>query len=386
MKTNWKVWTPLLLLSGVAHAQSSVTLYGIIDEGLNYTNNVATANGKASQWALGGNQVLGSRWGLKGSEDLGGGLSAIFRLESGFDPSSGSLGQGSRAFGRQAYVGLASKQYGTVTFGRQYDPTVDMFSDLTASGNWEGNFGAAPFDNDNADWDFRVNNSVKYVSPTISGFTLEGMYGFSNTAGGIASNRVVSAAGQYQYGELTASVAYMKIDNPGLGTSGAVTDDTVFTGASQENVDAALYYKLSKLWVGATYSHTSIDDPTSIAYLSGPLTPANGGSWTNWKFDNFGVNAQYFFRPNFWLGASYMYTMGKLDTTAGNYSPKWHSASLMVDYDLSKRTSLYAQTGYQHVESAGTGTQFDDAQVVGSPGASTSANQIIYRVGMIHKF
>jgi predicted porin len=383
MKTRLKmlVVPALLLLGGSAYAQSSVTMYGLLDEGLNFTNNA----GAGSVFQVKSGDVVGSRWGIKGAEDLGGGDKAIFDLESGFNASNGEAGQDGRMFGRQAWVGLSSKSLGTLTVGRQYDPTIDMFSDLTASGNWAGDVGATPFDNDNSDWDFRVDNSVKYVSPTIAGFTGEAMYGFSNAAGGFADNRLVSAAGQYQYGGLTAALAYMKIDNPGAGTSGAVTDDTVFTGASQQNIDAAVAYKWQKLFLAFDYSHTQIDSPTGNAYLSGSIEPA-GGNWTGWKFDNFQLNGQYYFEQNFWLGASYTYTMGHLDSTVGNFSPRWHQIALMLDYDLSARTSLYVQGAYQHVVSANTGTQFDDAQLLAAPSASSSANQMVYRVAMIHRF
>jgi predicted porin len=382
MNAKWKIWIPTLLICGTAHAQSSVTMYGLLDEGLNFMNNV---NGGQNYQVRSGD-TAGSRFGITGTEDLGSGYKAIFKLENGFDMSSGNLGQGDRMFGRQAYVGLSSNQFGTITLGRQYDPTVDMFSALTAAGNWAGDVAAVPFDNDNSDWDFRINNSVKYVSPTISGFTGEAMYGFSNTSGGFADNRVISAAGQYQMGGLTAAVAYMRIDDPGLGSSGAVTNDTVFTASSQQNIDAAIGYKFSNAFIAFDYSHTSIDNPTSNAYLSGPILPANGGTWTNWKFDNFELNGQYYFTPMFWLGASYAYTMGKLDTTAGGYSPKWHTIALMLDYDLSKRTSVYVQGAYQHVESAGTGTQFDDAQSLAASGPSSTANQVVYRIAMMHRF
>jgi predicted porin len=382
MKMKWKVWIPALLVCSGAHAQSSVTLYGLIDEGLNFTNNAGTGQ----NYKLQSGDVAGSRFGLKGTEDLGSGLKAIFQLESGYNVSNGEQGQDQRMFGRQAFVGLSSDQYGTITLGRQYDPTIDMFSDLTAAGNWAGDVGATPFDNDNTDWDFRTNNSVKYVSPTIAGFTGEAMYGFSNTAGGFANNRLMSAAGQYQMGGLTAAVAYMKIDNPGVGTNGAVTNDTVFTASSQQNIDAAVAYKFSKAMIAFDYSHTSIDDPTANAYLSGSILPTNGGAWTNWKFDNFQLNGQYYFTPVFWLGASYTYTLGKLDTTAGNYSPKWHTVSLMLDYDLSKRTSVYVQGAYQHVQSANTGTQFDNAQILAASGPSSTNNQLVYRVALLHRF
>src|SRR6202044_3471932 len=117
-------------LSGVfataAHAQSSVTLYGLIDAGITYTNN----QGGHSNWQETSGSINGSRWGLRGAEDLGGGLKAIFTLENGFGINNGTLRQGGREFGRQAFVGLAGDQFGAVTLGRQYDSVVDYLAPL----------------------------------------------------------------------------------------------------------------------------------------------------------------------------------------------------------------------------------------------------------------
>jgi predicted porin len=113
-----------------AFAQNSVTLYGVIDEGIDFTNNV----GGSHVYELTSGYAQGSRWGLKGSEDLGGGLKTIFQIESGFNVNTGKLAQGGLGFGRQAYVGLESEQYGTVTFGRQYDSVVDYLAQTTANG------------------------------------------------------------------------------------------------------------------------------------------------------------------------------------------------------------------------------------------------------------
>src|SRR5471030_1989290 len=89
-----------------AQAQSSVTLYGLIDAGITYTNN----QHDHSNWQMTSGQVNGSRFGLRGSEDLGGGLKAIFTLENGFNIDNGKLGQNGLEFGRQAFVGLSSDQ------------------------------------------------------------------------------------------------------------------------------------------------------------------------------------------------------------------------------------------------------------------------------------
>ncbi|SOF01806.1 Outer membrane protein (porin) [Burkholderia sp. OK233] len=367
-------------LSMQAQAQNSVTLYGLIDEGFDFTTNASGHHG----YQMVSGDTVGSRWGLKGTEDLGGGLKAIFQLENGFNTNNGALGQGSLLFGRQAYVGLSSDHYGTLTMGRQYDPTIDMWSGFTAAGNWEGDLGSHPYDNDNADWDYRIQNSVKYVSPTFAGFSGEAMYGFSNQAGGFAQNRVYGAAAQYQMGPLAAAVAYMKTNNGGLTAGGAAPAATVvFAGKSQQNIDAGVSYKFGdKATVAFAYSHIDVYDPTSNAYFTNQPT---AGSQKSWKFDNFEVNGQYFFQHDFWLGAAYAYTRAHVATVTGNSEPNWNQVSLMLDYDLSARTSVYVQGAYQHADGK-TGQDFDVANIVGSPSQSSSSNQMVYRVAMTHRF
>lgn len=116
--------------AGAAHAQSSVTLYGIIDAGVQYVSktggNLSSTATTAKNFQFANGNLQGSRWGLKGAEDLGGGLKAIFVLENGFSLGNGTLGQNGRMFGRQAYVGLSSATAGTLTIGRQYDSVVDF--------------------------------------------------------------------------------------------------------------------------------------------------------------------------------------------------------------------------------------------------------------------
>lgn len=98
-----------LIGASAAQAQSSVVLYGVIDAGVSYVNHAAVTGGSKSLFKYDDGVAQGSRWGLKGNEDLGGGLSAIFVLENGFNSGTGTLGQGSRMFGRQAFVGLTQR-------------------------------------------------------------------------------------------------------------------------------------------------------------------------------------------------------------------------------------------------------------------------------------
>ncbi|TPQ43021.1 porin, partial [Burkholderia ubonensis] len=106
------------LLAGPAHAQSSVTLYGTIDAGLDYISNQKSPAGAGPAYGVQSGNVSTSRWGLRGNEDLGGGLGAVFTLENGFNGANGKFGNGGDEFGRQAWVGLSSHSAGALTFGR----------------------------------------------------------------------------------------------------------------------------------------------------------------------------------------------------------------------------------------------------------------------------
>jgi predicted porin len=373
-----------MLVATAAHAQSSVTLYGKIEDGFNYTTN---ARGNSALQMQSGYDY-GSRWGLKGSEDLGSGYRAIFQLENGFDVNTGKLKQGGREFGRQAYVGIASAKFGTLTIGRQYDPSVDIFSPMTANGNWSGYLFAHPYDNDNTDYSFRANNAVKYVTPTIGGFSAEAMYAFSNQAGGFANNRLYGFGAQYQNSGLKVGASYLKLNNASTlasGALGAVTNDNTFNASSQQNIGIGVNYTFSKMLVGFAYSHVDVYDPTFNSYFTGTTQPP-GGTWNSWKFDNFEVSGLYHFTPAVYLGAAYTYTQAHVDSTVGNFTPKWHQLSMKLNYDLSPRTSVFLEGVYQHAVSAHTGTDFDYALIPGAADVSSGANQMVYRIALLHHF
>ncbi|MGF6758142.1 porin [Paraburkholderia sp. GAS334] len=363
-----------------ASAQSSVTLYGLIDEGFNYTSNV----GGHSNYQMESGFAQGSRWGVRGQEDLGGGLKALFQLENGFDVNSGALGQGSRMFGRQAYVGLASDRFGTVTLGRQYDSVVDYLAPLTANGNWAGYLLSHPYDNDNTDNSFRLNNTVKYTSNTYNGFSFGGLYGFSNQAGGFNDNRSYSFGAQYVGSALSIAAAYMQINNPGATSGGSLaTNDTAFTAARERVWGAGLNYTIAgATTLGFVYSHTDLTDATGSVYVGNFANPAS-----SLKFDNFELNAKYQFTPNIFAGAMYNYTLGHFDSAAGSSKPKWHQFGLMGDYKLSQRTDVYVQGMYQHVSGASSvAAPLNTAFITGADAPSSTANQFIARVAMRHTF
>jgi predicted porin len=166
-----------LLAAGASQAQSSVTLYGLIDLAVdNYK--AGSAAGGTNVWKLNDgvvNGLNGSRWGIRVGEDLGGGLRANAVLEGGLSADTGALGQGGLAFGRQAYVGLSSSSFGEVRLGRQYileDSTMGLsnpFGNAAVNNQGTGvtNMGKAlPF------WlnAPRANNVIQYQTPVMGGF------------------------------------------------------------------------------------------------------------------------------------------------------------------------------------------------------------------------
>lgn len=365
MKIKSSLLLPAVLgiATGVAHAQSSVTLYGSIDEGFEYISNLG---GHADYALVSGTQQLGNRWGLKGNEDLGGGLSAVFQLENGFSINNGSALPNGQMFGRQAYVGLASNEVGALTFGRQYDSVVDYVAPLTAAGSWGGTIFAHLFDNDNINETFRIDNSVKYTSVNYAGLQIGGVYGFSNQAGAFADNRAWSIGTKYQNGPLSVAAAYMNIDNASATAGGAVTGSP-YLSVQQRVAGAGVNYAIGAATLGFVYTHTDLVDR--------PTFPVS-----TLKFDNFEVNAKYDITAACYVGAMYTYTKASLSWSTGRNDPHYNVFGLMADYRLSKRTDLYAQMVYQKASGHGV------FAAVGNLSESSSQDQTVARVGIRTSF
>jgi len=301
-----------------AHAQSSVTLYGLLDAGVSYTNNVRVGNNQgSSNVALSSGMMQSNRWGLRGAEDLGGGLKAVFVLENGFTLGNGKLGQGGREFGRNAYVGLSSNALGTVTVGRQNEFMYDYvghlsFDDFNGVG---GNVFAHVMDNDNTIGTFRVNNAVKYQSPTYNGLTFGALYGFSNQAGGFANNRAYSFGATYDNGPIKAALGYTQVNNgnSAINSAGAVdanstTADAAFTAQRQRTFGGGMNYTFGPANVGFVITDSKLNNATGFTSGTTALSLANSA---NVHFTNYEVNAHYSVTPAWTLGAAYTYTDGK---------------------------------------------------------------------------
>ena len=348
-----------------AHAQSSVTLYGVIDAGITYTSNV----GGHANWQQTSGGIDQSRFGLRGSEDLGNGLKAIFNLESGFNLNNGRYANNGSEFNRQSYVGLSSN-YGTVTLGRQYDAEQDYLAPLSATGSWGGTSFAhvGNLDNLNTNGGNAVNNSIKFSSANYAGFTFGGTYGFSNQAGAFDNNREYSLGAAYQYQGLRVAASYAQLNNPLSNTSGATDNATAVPNGNfrQRTYGVGAAYAFGPAQVGAVWTQSRLD-----SFLVG----------ASLRQDNYEVNAKYNLTPALGLGVAYTFTDQQGSAALSTAAARFHQIGAQADYSLSKRTDVYAQVVYQHASSAG-------ASIYNGTfgGLSTSDNQTAATVGLRHRF
>jgi predicted porin len=349
--------------AGAASAQSSVTLYGLIDGGLRY-NKVSIDNGSgASNFGLAYGQQSGNRFGLRGVEDIGGGSRVTFQLENGFEFGNGTLQQGGRIFGRQAWIGVENNSWGYVRIGRQTNFATEYVGipvDPFGTGFGQLNMGAA-FGVANTD---RISNAIKYQTPNMSGFQAGVGYSFAtgNTgvytaaAGGGASTgsaynfatqnnmRQLTLGAKYANGPIYVAASYDKIyAQESKGENASI---------SSWNIAGTYDFKVVKLAAG--YGQTR--DGAVLGQGSGVTGAGN--------FNNIGAgNGEVIFAPavgtnSYIVGATVpvnpvsrvllSWTMLTPNTNMKDaYNAQNQTAyNIAYTYDFTKRTNMYALFGY----------------------------------------
>ncbi|OAI73298.1 membrane protein [Ralstonia solanacearum] len=361
----------LALASGAAGAQS-VTLYGLVDTGIEYVSHAnSSGNGLVRIPSVTG--TLPSRWGLRGAEDLGGGVKAVFTLESGFNTDTGTAGQGGRLFGRQAWVGLAGS-YGTLTLGRQYSMSFLSLGDADLLGPSQYAIGSLDTYIPNA----RTDNTVAYKG-TVGGLTVGATYSFGrDAAGGVPASGTCAGEQAGSPSSCRTVSAMLKYDATTFGVAGAYEEQRGGAGAT------ASFFNGS---APIPFTNAGDKDRRLIANGYARLGPAKLGiGWIGRAL----MSAAGDVRSNlYFVNGSYPLT-GALTLDAGLLriinTDQGRSATMAVlrgVYALSRRTALYAQTGYlwnsanaQYTVSGGGGGT--------TPGRGV--NQLGAMVGMRHAF
>jgi predicted porin len=354
-----------LLGVGAAQAQTSVQIYGLVDTAVEYVTNVnAAGNGLARMPNLSGG-MFPSRFGFRGTEDLGDGLSAIFTLENGFAPDSGTLGQGNRLFGRQAWVGLNSSKWGALTFGRTYSMLFLSYYDVDL-------IGPAVIGISNLDLylpNARHDNSISYKG-VFSGLTVGATYSFgrdASSAGGPASTSCPGeVAGDSRACRNWSSM--LRYDGAGWGVLAAYDTYNGGTGAAAPFSPTSSSLSDSRWNVGG-YG------------VWGPLKI--GGGWTHRKNEG---NALTPISDMPYLGASYNLTPALVLTGEAarlNVKNSPNDSTMYIarlSYNLSKRTAVYGIVG--HMANSGTAAVALSAGGTAVPGGSQ--NGVL--TGIMHSF
>jgi predicted porin len=397
MKKQWITAPVLLSFAGIAAAQSSVELYGIVDAGIAYRSNERTVSPGAytghSNVAVASGNLSGSRWGIKGQEQLGADWFALFLLEDGFDVATGKIQQNGGLFGRQAFFGIGSTRTGTVTLGRQYTSLNDFVATVSPV-NYIGGFGAHPGDIDDLDQTARVNNSIKYTSASYADFTFGALYGFGGQPGSLKQQNTWSIGAGYGKGPLHVGAGYERSDNSKSGANDPTlgkwsgSDDGLFNSSvnegyasaqSQQIIAAGATYDFDPVVVGMNYGN--------VQYRSGADSLFTGHA----TFNIVGVFTQWTVRQALQLFAGYSYTRGS-EVDGVDERAQYHNATLGVQYALSKRSAVYLIGGYQHA-SGGTLDALGNPVLAtasvsdkGNGHSSNTQSQVILSIGMRHRF
>ncbi|HTJ92689.1 MAG TPA: porin [Pararobbsia sp.] len=341
-KTAAALGTALLAITGQsAFAQSSVTLYGLIDTSVRYVNNTNANND--GTLAMGPGVETPSRFGLKGSEDIGGGTSVVFRLENQFQAWSGKLdNSNNQLFQRHSWVGLSNSQYGTLTLGRQQTPFFDMmgniYDPMTVGDFWQDSYiynPVGPF--------LFTNSSIKYTND-IGGLHVEGMYGVGGVAGHDGEGSMYALTASYTLSSLSADVGFQQND---------------VQGKKFNVINASVNYALTtQLKLLGGWVHSQDNTGTADLAMQQAGAPTLPRVSPNRIDDALYVGSQWQATAPLALTFAGYYDHARnaamLDGSLGvgiNYS-----ATVLAEYSLSKRTEVYGTVDFTR----GNGAFFAD--------------------------
>lgn len=332
--------------AGAAQAETQVTLYGIVDLGVGYQKIKNKGQSQSKLGMASGNQS-GSRWGLRGTEDLGGGTSAVFTLESGFYANNGISAQSRRLFGRQATVGLTNDTWGQVDLGRQtniaskYFDSIDPFGAGFANAAIGHGFGSAKA--------VSYNNMVAYQTPLYNGFQAAAGYSFnmsnSQQTGGFHTKdnaRVITTGLRYLNGPLNLAASYDQIN---AASTAPAADRTKVRSYLVGGVFDFEFFKLSAAlgqtrngWIGG--QELAMLNDNKSAGIEGFKSYASGFRSSTYMV---GATVPLAATGNLFGSWQRMDPKNKLLTGDNQISDVY---SLGYSYDLSKRTNLYAYGNY----------------------------------------
>ena len=374
-------------------AQSSVTLYGIIDLGVQWNESgrdmgTSTAPNwqQQSAWSVDSGYQSGSRFGLRGSEALGRSWNAVFTLEGGFDASTGTSSQGGRLFGRQAWAGLQNASLGTIALGRIATPSsgsgaFDLWSPVDPFGcSW----GVAGLGNTFLPCStLREDNSIIWASPSWGGLKLAAQYSANIDTGETAPQGTNTSAmnfgANWAWGPLFLAATYDVIayaDSGSAGRPGAGNPDQKMLQLG--GTFDFKFIKVHAAWADQSNISTVMTLGGAASGLPSAMVPAGIGYYDNsaWMA---GVTVPLLGGN---LRGSYQYSDAKnIISGLAQYEPDYSVWGIGFDYPFSRRTNLYV--GYAQREWDGRVTQASGSAL---PQASQIFDRAQFALGLRHNF
>jgi predicted porin len=321
------------LVSSAAFADGSVQLYGLIDMSVDNFK----APGTKNAWAEQSGDMSTSYWGIKGTEDLGGGLQAIFALEGFFLANNGASGRftGDTFFSRNSYVGVQSASWGAVTVGRL---TTEMFLSTIIFNPFVDSFTFSPIvlhtfigvNGQGVIGDSGWNNAVQYTSPSFGGFSADAMYSFGNSTD--FGSHKWGAGASYFHGPFAATVVYQDAKYNNVADD-LVTEIPGYTGQNAVQAGVSYDFSVVKLYGQYMYVNNSI--------TTGNLKVNTGSGGFSIPLGDGAILADYAY-----------------SRSSGAAAQSRSTFAVGYDYHLSKRTDLYAAYLYDRVTDLSLGQTY----------------------------
>ena len=363
MRTRLFAGACAAVLSCPAWAQTSVTIYGSMDVGIDFVSN---SNGKSLVQESSGKRTP-DRFGFAIKEDLGGGNTAFARLESGFVTNTGAQINPTSFFNRDAYVGIANDRWGALSLGNINDYVYQYVGALNNSVPGISSF-YTPGNLDGLANTHAMNNAVKYETINYRGFQAGVMDGFGNQSGNFSDGRQYSAGAQYVNGNVKLGAAYTMSHN----RTADVFDTFSLTSLLGQKLGADTSFNASRYSTLAIAGSVKIGDFTPHATYSDVKLADSEGSASLHNYQ-VGVNIDLSGGARFYiLGLSYDHSTFE-DLAFNQYN-------LFLTHYLSKTTQIYAGVGLERA----SGPDARAAQF--GYDASTTGSQTVGRIGINHMF
>lgn len=393
MKKSMLALAIFFVLASATQAKSSAAIYGIIDTGIVYTNDIKNKNNAniSNKFELKSHNMQSSHIGFKGTEDLGAGIKIVFNMETSFINNGNSYFDTSTInntlFHQRSVIGL-NNNFGTVLLGRQtnFANIINIYTSIVDFGNFTSNAGS----NLSRLQGNHTNNSITYTTNNLNGFTSSVLYGFSEKPNKISDIKIFGIGSKYERGPLGLGLNYyenntntnklitnVKLHNNNVSPFIANTLNNNDESIKIFNIVASYQFKSARIY--GNWSHVKQNLNTAAStHLTIANRLTNATLKLSEKANMYELGTTYKLNPTIKLLASMQHTEANFNGLDGK--GRLTQINLGTNYILSKRTDLYV------VVSNIRSTKMTNPGAIGVNPTGSDASQTAVGIGIKHKF